>query len=468
MESETDRPFKDRRHNAPIERYLHPIDSLIKEVVRHKVSSGIVLFLATALALIIANSPLADLYYEFINLKIGFKIGDWELRESLKHWVSDGLMAVFFLYIGLEIKRELFLKEYSMLRDTMLPIAGAFGGIIVPALIYFYINQEQPEVRGWSIPVATDIAFAIGVLALLGDKVPRALYMFLITLAIVDDLVAVLIIAFIYSEEIVWAYLFRAFLIFAFLILLNIIGVRRSLPYFIVGLFLWFAMLKSGVHATIAGVLMAFAFPSSSKANPKFFSNQVESITQMFRRYQQESIVKDGKDLQDDLEQHTVVRGFRDGLNLVESPLHRIMDELRIPVLFVIMPIFAFVNAGIPLGPSFLSEPFTQPVTMGIFLGLLLGKCIGIFSASMIAVKIGLAKLPEGINKKHLFCVSIIGGIGFTMSMFIADLAFRESAETLRLAIIGVFYGSIVSGSIGYFLLNSLLKTGSHEQHTTS
>lgn len=447
--------FGDKRHNAPLERAFYYLKLPVSALIQHRMAGGITLLIAAILALIAANSPLSEYYLWFINMPISLKIGSWEMEEALQLWVSDGLMGLFFLAIGLEIKRELLVGELSTPRKAALPVIAAFGGIIVPAIIYIAINPHPIAAYGWGIPVATDIAFAIGVLAFLGERVPRSLYMFLITLAVVDDLAAVLIIALFYTDHIALDYLSKAAIMFAVLIGLNLVGIRRPLPYFIVGGFLWFAMLKSGVHATIAGVLVALTIPASSKTRPSYFSERVhhliEQMSDIVYSYDQKR--REGKEVRESHEQHSIVSVYHRGIGLVESPLHKVQDDLRLPIAFIVMPFFAFVNAGVPINLDMLTEELAHPISLGVIFGLLFGKISGISLASLAAVKFGGAHLPEGVNLRHIFGAGFLAGIGFTMSMFIAVLAFRETPELIKIAKMGILTASIISGSVGYLFL---------------
>ena len=459
----------DERHNAPFERIFYRLKLPVNALIQHKMASGITLLIAAILALIAANSPLSEYYLWFINMSISLKVGGWEMEETLQLWVSDGLMAIFFLAIGLEIKRELLVGELSTPRKAALPVVAALGGIIVPAIIYVTINPHPIESYGWAIPVATDIAFAIGVLAILGERVPRSLYMFLITLAVVDDLVAVLIIALFYTDHIAFDYLSKAAIMFTVLIAFNLVGIRRPLPYFIVGAILWFAMLKSGIHATIAGVLLALTIPASSKIRPSYFSERfhhlIAHMSDIVYNYDQKR--REGKEVRESHEQHSIISTFHRGIALVESPLHKVQEDLRLPIAFIVMPFFAFVNAGVPINLELLSVNLAHPISMGVIFGLFFGKISGISLASLAAVKLGGARLPEGVKLQHIFGAGFLAGIGFTMSMFIAVLAFRNTPELIKIAKMGILTASIISGSVGYIFLR-IVFAGNANKHTST
>lgn len=378
------------------------ITNLFREFLSSEQASGIILILCTITSLILANSTAGSAFLEFWHTKIGFETGGIFLKYSIEHWVNDGLMAVFFLLIGLEIERELYKGELSDIKNAALPILAAIGGMATPALIHFFFNRGTETQGGIGIPMATDIAFALGVLALLGKKVPVSLKIFLTALAIVDDLGAIIVIALFYVKDFSFTYLALALGIFALLLLLNRLGVKKLSFYLIPGLFMWYFMLRSGVHATLAGVLLAFAIPFAEK---------------------------------DEL-----------------SPSYTLQHALHKPVAFGIMPIFALANTGIVLSGSWLKSLGTSN-SMGILLGLLIGKPLGIFSASFAGVKAGWARLPKELSWVHVGGAGILGGIGFTMSIFITLLAFDDSA-IITSAKIAILVSSVLAGSIGYLILS--------------
>ena len=365
-------------------------------------SSGIMLIACTILSLLIANSLYGPAYLTFWHSYLG--------GLSIEHWVNDGLMAIFFLLIGLELKRELYVGELSNLKNALLPIIAAIGGVCLPAAIHFSFNAGTATQDGIGIPMATDIAFALGALALLGSRVPSTLKIFLAALAVMDDLAAIIVIAVFYTAKLSLAYLGAALLIFAALGILNqFFKVKKLWPYLLGGALLWFCMFQSGVHATIAGVLLALAIPFSSK---------------------------------DDDE---------------DSPSHKLEHVLHKPVAFVILPIFALANTGIVIGTTWAQE-LTASNSLGIMCGLIIGKPIGITLLSFIAVAVGLCKLPSGLNWKHIFGAGMLGGIGFTMSIFITNLAFTGNAEEITASKIAVLLASLCAGIMGYLWLRFLTK----------
>ena len=367
-------------------------------------ASGLVLLIAAIIALSISNSNLSELYFGTLEQYLFIGINNFGLKLSVHHWINDLLMAIFFFFVTLEIKREFIQGELSNLKKALLPIIGAVGGMLIPALVYIVINFDNTEtLNGWAIPSATDIAFSLGILSLLGSRVPISLKIFLTALAIIDDLGAILIIAFFYSGDLSISYLSLILISYIFLIILNKFEIKKFLPYLVIGAFMWFFTYKSGIHATIAGVLLASAIPHRNK---------------------------------------------NEGFSLLVKLEHAISPY----VAFLIMPIFAFANAGVSLeGLSLLS--LLQPVPLGILLGLFIGKQIGVMMFSFIAVKIGVAQMPDNSNWLILYGVSVLTGIGFTMSLFVGNLAFAESIQYIDGVKIGVLSGSLLSTLFGYFIL---------------
>ena len=442
------------RYLAPWERVFEKIASPFEEFIQSQASGGIVLMVATVVALVIANSPLAAAYQHLLHLPLSVGIGGWVLEKTLHHWINDGLMALFFFLVGLEIKREVLVGELASPRQAALPIIAAVGGMAVPALLYWSLNPEGVAARGWGIPMATDIAFAVGVLALLGSRVPNNLLMFLVAVAIVDDLGAVLVIALFYTETISVNALIAAALLFAVLVAFNRSGVRRPWPYFVVGTLLWFAMLKSGVHATIAGVLVAVTIPARPRYNPLHFSQQVRRLLERFEHSHQPGVT-----ILANAEQGSIVQTLDDAVQKVATPLQRLEHTFHIPVAMGIIPIFALANAGVTIESSAFDELLRSPVTLGILLGLVLGKVIGIAGFSWLAVKLKLATLPTGTSMRHIIGIGIISGIGFTMSIFVAELAFTSMPVQLVMAKMGILIASLIAGSGGYLWMRWALRS---------
>lgn len=376
----------------------------LRQFMRYEASAGALLFIATAFALIMSNTPLHGWYEHLLALRFAFHVGDWSLAKPLLLWVNDGLMAIFFLLVGLEMKREMLQGELNSLKRAALPGIAALGGMLLPALVYLAFNYHHPVWRtGWAIPAATDIAFSLAVLMVLGKRLPPNIKVFLTAVAIFDDIGVIVIIALFYTAQLSMSMLLLALLCLVVLVVLNRFKVRHAAPYALVGLILWFCVLKSGVHATLAGVALAWAIPLEGH------------------------------------EEH--------------PPLERWESNLHPWVAYVILPIFAFMNAGVRLEHLVFSD-LLHPVTLGCALGLFLGKPLGIWGFSMSAVRSGIAKLPKGVSGVGVFGTSLVAGIGFTMSLFVGSLAFFGKQGGLFTRVqLGVFVGSILSGCIGYMCL---------------
>lgn len=429
---------------APWERTFTRLLSPFEEFIHRQTASGLLLMGAAILALILANSDFAEAYQHLTHTMAGFHIGGFGLELSLHHWVNDALMALFFFVVGMELKREILVGELADIRKSALPIVAAMGGMVVPALIFFALNSEGDASRGWGIPMATDIAFAVGALALLANRVPKALVTFLVALAIVDDLGAVLVIALFYTSELSLNWLGIAGLLFGTLVVFNFAGVRRVIPYFCVAVLLWYAMLQSGVHATLAGVLGAFTVPARPKYDPGLFSRYVRELMSRF-----DANYKSGTTIMANEKLETVVQALEDGVKGVQTPLQGLERDWHLPVAFLVIPVFALFNAGVPLQFASLGAAVTHPVTLGVMLGLLCGKFIGITGASWLAIKLGIAELPTGTRFTQIAGVAVLGGIGFTMSIFIAELGFSAHPDYLVLAKTGILGASLLSGIIG-------------------
>lgn len=388
---------------------------IVKNFVQAPSSGGVVLFLCVALSLALANSPFADSFDSMLNTSLGVETDSVQLRYSVSLWINDGLMAVFFLLVGLEIKRELVSGELSTPRQALLPILCAIGGAIVPAGIYFLVNQGSETASGWGIPMATDIAFALAIVAMMGKKVPVSLKIFLAALAIVDDLIAILVIAFFYSAELDTAYLYYAFGVLMWLVIMNRMGITSLVFYIIPGLFMWYFIHHSGIHATIAGVLTAVTIPLTVK----------------------------GK-----------------GRNA--SPLLKLEHALVVPVNFLIVPLFALANTNIRFEDGML-EGLASPLGVGIILGLVLGKPIGVFLMTKLAIVLRIGSMPQGASWMQIIGIGLLAGIGFTMSIFIALLSFSD-ASMIAEAKFSILIASLISGLLGCILLSRATSTEKDEK----
>lgn len=442
---------------APWETRFDKILSPFEEFLHRQTAGGLLLMATAVIAMVLANGHLADLYHALLKTYTGVVFGDWSINMSLHHWINDGLMAVFFFVVGLELKREFLVGELANIRNAVLPIAAAIGGMVVPALLYFALNPTGPTAAGWGIPMATDIAFAIGAMALLGTRVPKALVTFLVALAIVDDLGAVMVIAFFYTESIALVPLAAAAGCVAILIALNLSGVRNSIPYFIVSLVLWYTMLLSGVHATLAGVIGALTVPAIPRYDPVRFSAHVRGIMDDFDKAH-----VPGQSILTNIKLRTQVQALENSVHSVEAPLQRLEHVWHLPVAFLIIPIFALANAGIPIELASLPDTLSHPVFLGVSLGLILGKFVGIVGACWIALRLGLAVLPKDTRFTQIAGASLLAGIGFTMSIFVAQLAFEGQDDILLVAKTGILVASLAAGLIGFFWLYFTAKPVAH------
>ena len=437
-------------------------ETAISRFFSSSISGSILLIIATVLAMIFANSDLSEIYQSICNQHISISIGGYDILSNAEgsmtfaKFVNDALMAVFFFAVGLEIKREMLIGELSNIKHAMLPIIGALGGIIFPIIIFYFIAHGTPAASGVAIPMATDIAFSLGVLSLLGNRVPLGLKVFLTALAVADDLGGILVIAIFYSSHIAIQYLAVSVLLMVILYIGAKKGVNNRGFFIILGILMWFMFYHAGIHPTIAGVIVAFFIP----ARPKIGSYQfIAKLKSNINRFPPITQVNKGVVVLTH-EQTNILRRINVASNKVISPLQKMEDMLHPVVTFFIIPVFAFVNAGVILEGVTLST-LTAEATLGVFLGLLFGKFIGIFSFAYLAIKSKIVLIPNGVTMKQLAAVAIIGGIGFTVSLFIADLSYAKIPEIgqalLNEAKIGIISASVLAGLIGYFVLKSQL-----------
>lgn len=429
----------------------------IQRFIQDEKSAGIVLGISVLLALIFANTSLSTYYYDFLHSRfsLGFN-GQSFIDLDIHEWINDALMAIFFFVVGLELKREIISGELAQPKKAILPIAAAIGGMIVPALIYFALNPEGEASKGWGIPMATDIAFALGVLYLLGNRISLALKVFLTALAIVDDLGAVVVIAIFYTAEISMTHLLIGLGCWLLLILMNKMGVRKIWIYILIGIVgVWYPFLMSGVHATIAAVLTAFAIPLKMRVNEKDFADRMFLLIEKFKAI-------DPKNKKPVLvnEQLHILEAINENTADVTPPLQHLEHSLHSFVSFFVLPVFAIANAGIALDFEW-NTLFDNHVALGVALGLIVGKVVGIMGFTLLFVKIKIADFPKGMTIKSLLGLSLVAGIGFTMSIFVTTLAFEH--ETLKVqAKVGIFVASILSGILGYMVLSRNAKKRSH------
>jgi NhaA family Na+:H+ antiporter len=429
-----------------IDHLLKPFNSFIK----NESTAGIFLLVCSIVALILSNSAWQNAFHHFWEYEFTITVAGYTISNTLHHWINDGLMAMFFFVVGLELKREIMGGELSSPRNAILPLAAAAGGMLMPALIFAFFNYDKPSSSGWGIPMATDIAFALGILSLLGDRVPLSVKIFLTALAIADDLGAVLVIAIFYTSEISFLNLATGAVFMITLMTANYLGVRSTLFYGIVGIGgLWLAFLMSGVHATVAGVLAALTIPARTKIDEVGFAMRLRNYVKEFERIPPNDVTLL------EPEQLHVVEKIKKLTRAASTPLQRLEHALHPIVLFIVMPVFALANAGISLqGISF--EETITPVSLGVFSGLLIGKFLGVVGASWLTLKLGWAQLPSDMAFKNLYGIGMLAGIGFTMSLFITNLAFKSPTAMLE-AKIGVLAASVLAGAIGYVWLRKTL-----------
>jgi NhaA family Na+:H+ antiporter len=439
---------QDGRYLYPWEKAFARVLTPFEEFIQKQTTSGIMLMATAFVAIILANSPLYLAYERFIHTPISLGAGEWVLQKTLAHWVNEGLMTLFFLVVGLEIKREIIIGELSDIKKAALPMIAAVGGMLVPALIYRVIAPTPEIMKGWGIPMATDIAFCVSALVILGRRVPHPLMIFLVALAIIDDLGAVLVIALFYTGKLNFVSLGWSAIALLTLIFMNMGGIRRTTPYVVVGIFLWFFFLSSGIHATISGIIMAFCIPARPSCRPERFSKNVKDLLWKF-----DNLTLPGMSTLSNARQFSILRDIKDKVCQAEAPLRRLESVLHLPVALLVIPVFALTNAGIHLSGYLMSQATTHPVALGVFLGLVLGKFLGITVFSWAAVKLGVAALPLGMHLRHVAGVGLLGGIGFTMSIFIAELSFSGAPERLLIAKTSVILASLTSGLLGILWL---------------
>jgi Na+:H+ antiporter, NhaA family len=410
-------------------------------------AGGLLLLACSIAALVWANSPWAGSYGRLLHTPLTFSFGVFSLSHDLHFWIDDGLMTLFFFVVGLEIKRELLAGELASPRQAALPLVAAVGGVATPALLYYAINSGGPGAAGWGITMATDIAFAIGAMALLGARVPLGLKVFLTALAIVDDIAAVLVIALFYTANLAWVPLAGAFCCLLIALAANRLGVRHPLPYVLIGAVLWFSVMQSGVHPTIAGVLLAFMIPSRQVLDQSAFLKEGRAVLDLFEKASQTEPLH----FLADVEQQTAIEALGVACGKMQPPLQKLEHALHPWVTFAIMPLFALANAGVPLSGDF-GKLALQPITLGVIIGLMLGKPLGVTIAAWLAVRSGRASLPANVSWQHIHGAGWLAGIGFTMSLFMAGLSFSDDT-LLREAKLGILTASLCAGIIGSLIL---------------
>lgn len=432
----------------PIDRILKPIDSFI----HNQSAAGLVLLVATGLALALANSPWSHAYHALWQHEITVSVAGYSLTKSLHHLINDGLMAMFFFLVALELKREFIGGEFSKPRNALLPIVASIGGMAVPAIIFLAVNGfSGPATVGWGIPMGTDTAFVLGLLALLGSRVPIALKAFFIAVAVGDDIGSVVVIAIFYTSQIEFQSLLAGAVFLVVLLGMNLLGVRSVFAYGLIGIGgLWLAFLLSGVHATVAGVLAALAIPARTKMQERTYVARLRELADEFER------AEDTPYATISTEQQHLIRKIRAMSDHAETPLQRLEQALHPWVVYIVMPLFALANAGIEL-PSSLASIASSPVTLGVMLGLVVGKPIGIVGMAFLATRLGFAQLGQGVRWSQMIGIGLISGLGFTMSIFISDLAFEDSNMQYE-AKLGILVASLVAGPLGFLFLRQVAR----------
>lgn len=441
----------------PLEQRFEAVSKPFNRFIHNQTTGAMLLLGATLLALVLANSAFQPLYAELEAVKIGFFVQDFELSKTLHHWVNDGLMVLFFFLLGLEIKREFIAGELQTFSQSSTVVMAAIGGMVFPALTYIGLNLGEDSVSGWGIPMATDAAFALGALVVLGSRIPSELKVFLVALAIVDDIGAIIVIALFYTDTLQTDYLWFAVAVLAILMTINRLGIRSSMPYVLLGIALWYVVLQSGIHATIAGVLAALAIPARPRVHPHKTAERLQQAAA-----EMEDVDKENP------EHHMLESGKKDGvLESVEqqakdtrTPLRSWENVMERPVSLFVVPLFAFLNAGIVLSLSTLQAMETSSLAHGIILGLVVGKPLGIVFMTWLNLKLGWGSLPDNVTMWHLLAVGMLAGIGFTMSIFVATLSFEGAAELLTEAKASIMLASSIAGLAGISLLLVLSKRG--------
>jgi NhaA family Na+:H+ antiporter len=427
---------------------VHYVLSSFDQFFRMEAAGGIALMACTVVALVWANSPWAESYDALWQTKLTVGVGGWVLSKPALLWINDGLMAIFFFLVGLEIKRELLVGGLSTPSQTIMPVAAAVGGMAVPALIFFGLNAGHESVAGWGIPMATDIAFALGIMSLLGSRVPVGLKIFLTAVAIVDDIGAILVIAIFYTASLNLTALLAGLAGLALMAVFNLRWrIRHSIPYLVLGVVVWFAFLLSGIHATIAGVLAALTIPAGTRMNCSTFVEELRGAAEVF-----EKAIIPGKNVLTNKEQQMALHSMEHAYEAATTPLQNIEHALHPWVSFFIMPVFALANAGVAMDAEVFRELLT-PVSLGVFVGLVVGKQIGVTGACWLVHRLGLASFPDRTTLVHLWGAACLAGVGFTMSIFIGNLAFDEGSSLVSLAKIAILFASLVSGALGFLVL---------------
>lgn len=436
-------------YHSPLEQKVSEVLSPFEQFKKSQILASSLLMLCALVAILWASLPMAKYSYQwFTHLQFGFHIAGNTIAQPVEFWVNDILLTLFFFLIGLEIKREVLVGELANKKTAVLVTLAAIGGMVFPAGLYMLINIGSPEtIHAWGIPMATDTAFALAMLSLFKNKLPTNVFTFMAALAIIDDIGAILVIAIFYSDNIVIAPLILAACLLLCLVLFNYSGVRNPIPYLGLGILILILVESAGIHSTIAGIAVAFTIPARPQKGPRHFLNRTKSLLQYFEHR------KDKAQLLADKKQHEILEELKENLVHATTPLQRWESNLELPILLIILPLFALVNAGLPIQTFANYEAFFQPLTIGIIIGLVIGKPLGITLFSWVALKLKQGTLPEGIKLKHVMAISLFAGIGFTMSLFVSSLAFEPNSANALIAKGSIFIGSILAGVIGCLAL---------------
>lgn len=436
-----------------LERRFERVLSPFQRFIQDQTTSSLILIICTLAALLVANSEFSESYDHLVEMKLGLLFGDEQFAMSLHHWINDGLMALFFFLLGLEIKRELLAGELQDMQRTLPVFAAAFGGMLVPSLLFTSLNFGLETVHGWGVPMATDTAFAVGILALLRGRIPDTAFIFLTALAIFDDLGAILVIALFYTESLNLQFLAMSGGVVALLVLANAAGIRNPWLYFVLGGVVWLLFYQSGIHATVAGIVVAMTVPARPKRESDWFMQRADRLMRRFERIERQRY--SNENILGDATQHGIVEGVQEAAEKATTPLRRWERALEQPVGLFVLPVFALVNAGIPISWDIVPTIWQDRLAGGIVLGLVVGKGLGIPLMAWLAVRFNLGQLPEGLSMRHIIGIGLLGGMGFTMSIFIANLGFA-TPDQLVAAKSGILVASLLAGILGWAWLRFL------------
>lgn len=436
-------------YHSPAEKKLQAAITPFQDYINKQIIASAFLFFCTVIALIWASIPsISDQYHTFVNTSIGFHLSDLTFSEPLRLWVNDLLLTLFFFFVGLEIKREFLVGELTNVKKAGFVVFAAIGGMLLPASLYFFINIDTPTQLGWGIPMATDTAFALGILNCIKQRIPKGIFTFLAALAIIDDIGAILVIAIFYTDQFNSTMLLLALSLCTLLLLFNYAGFRKPFPYIMIGILIWVALENAGVHGTVSGILVAFLIPARPKKGPRHFIKRTRDLLNFFEKRKEKNPLVLG-----DQEQHVALEQVQEVAKQATTPLQRWESKLELPIALVVLPLFALVNAGIPVNFYLIEDLFAHPVSLGIIIGLVLGKPLGILLFSRLALWLRLGEMPKNTSHQKIFGASLLTGIGFTMSIFVSQLSFGNDAHLILLSKAAVLLSSVLAGILGIMYL---------------